>query len=248
MPRRQNSEKSQLENRSRRQERAERILDAAAALIQRWGYNKTTIDDIAKQAGVAKGTIYLHWKTREALFQALLTREYLTMLEEFLQRLVSDPENATLHGITKQAFLIPMTRPLIKGMMLGDTDMLGELAHMEYSDPASVTQRRLEMGRVYMELLRSKGLMRTDMSIQAQIHMLLSISIGFLVADRFLPDEYKLSPQESAELLAETAHRTFEPGEPVPFEKVQEVHTIFVQLLNQLIDALKGRVQREAEL
>jgi hypothetical protein len=99
-----------------------------------------------------------------------------------------------------------------------------------------------------MELLRSKGLVRTDMSIQAQIHMLLAISIGFLVADRFLPDEYKLSPQESAELLAETAHRTFEPGEPVPFEKVQEVHTIFVQLLNQLIDALKERIPREAEL
>ncbi len=66
MPRRQNGEKPQSENRPKRQERAERILDAAAALIQRWGYNKTTIDDIAKQAGVAKGTIYLHWKTRDA--------------------------------------------------------------------------------------------------------------------------------------------------------------------------------------
>ena len=48
--------------------------------------------------------------------------------------------------------------------------------------------------------------------------------------------------------LAETAHRTFEPGEPVPFEKVQEVHTIFVQLLNQLIGVAKERIQREAEL
>ena len=51
--------------RSKRQVRAERILDAAATLVERWGYHKTTIDDIAKQAGVAKGTIYLHWKTRD---------------------------------------------------------------------------------------------------------------------------------------------------------------------------------------
>ena len=58
--------------RSKREERADRILDAAANLILRWGYKKTTIDDIAKQAGVAKGTIYLHWKTREDLFVALL--------------------------------------------------------------------------------------------------------------------------------------------------------------------------------
>src|SRR5437899_7089167 len=103
------------------------------------------------------------------------------------------------------------------------------------------------MGSASLELLRSKGLVRTDMSIREQFHMLLAISIGFLVADRFMPDEYKLSPQESADLLAETARRTFEPGEPVPFEKVQEVHTIFVQLLNQLLDAVKGRIQREAE-
>lgn len=53
---------SQGEERSKRQERAHRILDAAAELVLRWGYKKTTIDDIAKQAKVAKGTIYLHWK------------------------------------------------------------------------------------------------------------------------------------------------------------------------------------------
>ena len=52
--------------------RGERILEAAAELIVRWGYKKTTVDDIARQAGVAKGTIYLHWKTREELFKAVL--------------------------------------------------------------------------------------------------------------------------------------------------------------------------------
>ncbi|MFL5625107.1 MAG: TetR/AcrR family transcriptional regulator, partial [Ktedonobacteraceae bacterium] len=56
---------------SRRQERAQRILDAAAALILRWGYHKTTLDDISRETGIAKGTIYLHWKTREELFGAL---------------------------------------------------------------------------------------------------------------------------------------------------------------------------------
>src|SRR5712691_2146713 len=41
------------EDRSRRQERAERILDAAAELILRWGYRKTTIDDIVKHSTLA---------------------------------------------------------------------------------------------------------------------------------------------------------------------------------------------------
>src|SRR5437764_7791489 len=139
-----NGESRKQEEQSKRQERAQRILDAAAELVQRWGYNKTTIDDIARQAGVAKGTIYLHWKTREALFMALLTREYLTVIEEFRQHVLSDPENVTLHGLTRQAILLTMSRPLIKAMLLGDTDMLGELTRREYTDPTSVTQRRVE--------------------------------------------------------------------------------------------------------
>src|SRR5438445_4786549 len=91
------------EERSWRQERAERILDAAAELILRWGYRKTTIDDIAKQAGVAKGTIYLHWKTREDLFLALMAREGLKVTEDIKQRIASDPEGSTLRGFVKHS-------------------------------------------------------------------------------------------------------------------------------------------------
>lgn len=233
--------------RSKRQVRAERILDAAATLVQRWGYNKTTIDDIAKQAGVAKGTIYLHWKTREALFLALLTREYLITVEEFRQRLLSDPENITLHGLIKQALLLSMSRPLIKAMLLGDTDMLGELACREYADSTSVTQRRVAFGLYYIELLRSKDLVRTDISVQEQMHAIVAISTGFMVADRFMADEYKVSLETSADLLAETIRRTLEPDDPLSPEKIQEVHTLFIQLFDQLIGAVKEHMQKEAE-
>jgi len=61
--------------RTKQQERAERILDAAAELLLRWGYKRVTIDDIAKQAEIGSGTIYLHWKTRDALFETLMMRE-----------------------------------------------------------------------------------------------------------------------------------------------------------------------------
>lgn len=235
------------QERSKKEERAERILDAAAESIQRWGYKKTTIDDIARQAGVAKGTIYLHWRTREALFLALLTREYLAIVEKFRQGVLSDPESVTLHGLSKHAVLLAMSNPLVKAMMLGDTDMLGELARREFADPTSVTQRRIEFGRFYIELLRSKGLVRTDTSIREQLHILVAILIGFLVVDQFLPDEYKVSLEESAEMLAETVRRTFEPGEPIAPEKVQEVQAIFIQLFDHLLNAVKERIQREAE-
>src|SRR6266508_6776089 len=65
-----------------RQARAARILDVAAELLLRHGYRRVTIDDVARGADVGKGTVYLHWKTRDDLFQAVFEREVLQALEE----------------------------------------------------------------------------------------------------------------------------------------------------------------------
>jgi len=41
------------------------ILDAADRLLARYGYRKMTIDDVAREVGIGKGTIYLHFKSKE---------------------------------------------------------------------------------------------------------------------------------------------------------------------------------------
>lgn len=45
-----------------------RILDAAQALFWRYGVKRTSIDDVAQEAGVAKGTVYLYFDSKETLF------------------------------------------------------------------------------------------------------------------------------------------------------------------------------------
>jgi AcrR family transcriptional regulator len=41
------------------------ILDAADRLLARYGYRKMTIDDLAREVGIGKGTVYLHFKSKE---------------------------------------------------------------------------------------------------------------------------------------------------------------------------------------
>src|ERR1700688_4927547 len=53
-------------------ERRTAIIDAALDEFIARGYAATRLDDVAKRAGVAKGTIYLHFKDKEALFQELI--------------------------------------------------------------------------------------------------------------------------------------------------------------------------------
>ncbi|HEY7414095.1 MAG TPA: helix-turn-helix domain-containing protein, partial [Ktedonobacteraceae bacterium] len=118
---------------SRRRERAYRILDAAATLIQRWGYNKTTLDDVSREAAVSKSTIYLHWKTREELFEALIKRERIEMVADFKQLLAEDPAGAALRGMLKYTALALMKRPLLKAILLRDMEVIGKLAHSDLS-------------------------------------------------------------------------------------------------------------------
>jgi AcrR family transcriptional regulator len=65
-----------LETRSGRAERAAArriaILEAALDEFSARGFAGARLDDVALRAGVAKGTIYLHFKDKEALFQELV--------------------------------------------------------------------------------------------------------------------------------------------------------------------------------
>ena len=45
--------------------REDLILDAADRLLARYGYRKMTIDDLAREAGIGKGTVYLHFRSKE---------------------------------------------------------------------------------------------------------------------------------------------------------------------------------------
>ncbi|WP_156489557.1 TetR/AcrR family transcriptional regulator [Bradyrhizobium sp. DOA1] len=57
---------------TRAQERRAAIVEAAMEEFIARGFAATRLDDIAKRAGVAKGTIYLHFKDKESMFEELV--------------------------------------------------------------------------------------------------------------------------------------------------------------------------------
>ncbi|ABD08364.1 transcriptional regulator, TetR family [Rhodopseudomonas palustris HaA2] len=63
-------------------ERRAAIVDAALDEFIARGFAATRLEDVAKSAGVAKGTIYLHFADKEALFQELLRAAMLPLIEK----------------------------------------------------------------------------------------------------------------------------------------------------------------------
>lgn len=51
------------------------ILAAARCVFARQGYSQTVVDDIAGRAGIAKGTLYLYFKSKEEIFMAALIED-----------------------------------------------------------------------------------------------------------------------------------------------------------------------------
>ncbi|MGK4004508.1 helix-turn-helix domain-containing protein [Sorangium sp. So ce1036] len=197
---------------SKQRQRAERILDAAAELVLRWGYKRVTIDEVARRANIGKGTVYLHWKTREALFLAVLARDSVRMVARFTEAIREDPAEILLHRVMKRRLLLLKEFPLLQAMFTRDTEVLGNLVNE--SSARSLQSQKFLATRAYCALLRSHGLLRTDQDPEAQMYALNAAVLGFYVIDPLLPPEARRSVDERAEMTATLVRRAFEPPEP----------------------------------
>jgi AcrR family transcriptional regulator len=61
--------------------RREQILKAADRLLRHYGPNKTTVADVAREAGVGVGTVYLEFPSKDALVEELSRSRYRTVLD-----------------------------------------------------------------------------------------------------------------------------------------------------------------------
>jgi len=67
------------------------ILDAADRLLARYGYNKMTMEDLAREVGVGKGTIYIHFNSKEEVALSRIDR-VIERLKVELERVAQSNE------------------------------------------------------------------------------------------------------------------------------------------------------------
>jgi AcrR family transcriptional regulator len=69
------------------------ILELARKRFERFGFRKTTVDEICRDGGISKKTLYRHFRDKEELFARVLIQEALSARAEIFRRLgdVRDP-------------------------------------------------------------------------------------------------------------------------------------------------------------
>lgn len=102
-----------------------RILDAALVQFEKVGIKKTTIEDIARQAGVDRVTVYRRVGSRDDVVQIVTTREVGRVLTELAE--ISEQHN-TLEDLVADIFVTVVTRwrthALVKRMLALEPERL----------------------------------------------------------------------------------------------------------------------------
>ena len=70
-------------------ETRDKILNVAATIFSKFGFHKTTIDEIARAAHKAKGSVYYHFKSKEELFQGVIDKEFQILRGELIKAIDS---------------------------------------------------------------------------------------------------------------------------------------------------------------
>ncbi len=71
----------------------EQIIVVARQIFSKFGFHKTTVDEIAKAAHKAKGSVYYHFKNKEELFESVVEKEFQTLRTSLINA-IETGENA----------------------------------------------------------------------------------------------------------------------------------------------------------
>lgn len=181
--------------------RAEILAGARRAFAAR-GFNRATVDEVAAAAGVAKGTVYLYFKTKQDLADALFD-EHFSALEAGLDRIRDLPDEP---GALREALGTLLQRaPASADVVRVYFEMLGpELAAGE--SPLLDRARRFfdalsrEIARV-LTRLQKKRLLARDIAPVAFARMLVTALDGLILHEAFFRTNRREFRQSAEQLL-----------------------------------------------
>jgi AcrR family transcriptional regulator len=213
-------------------QRSLRILQAAARLIAHYGFDKTTMEDIAREAGVSKGALYLSWSSKDALFDALLAHEMARLLADLQARAEADPQGWTLAGLYRHTLLALQASPLIAALYTRDARVLGDFIHRQ--DTSRYT-RRLMLGSDAVRSMQAAGLLRGDIRPEVMTYLFSIIALGFMSISALIPAADAPPAAEVSEAIA----RLVQSGLEGPAAREENSAAPTRQAMQGMLDLLK---------
>jgi len=139
------------------------ILNAAINLFSRQGYHQTSIEQIAKEAGVGKGTVYSYFQTKKDIIKGFCEVELEHIHQELVDR--SDPDEPMVEQL-KRIFMVEF-RHVTSNVEFGRLFMRESLFPnaLETQDNHEMDDKYLELFFPILQKAQARGELRTDLDL-----------------------------------------------------------------------------------
>ena len=175
------------------EETRDKILSVANKLFSRFGFHKTSMDEIARIARKAKGSLYYHFASKEDLFKEVVSKE-ITNLKVQLSVIVN---NSDLSASGKmKAYLIKRMEILNDAANYHETIKADFFEHFDFID--DLRNELDEWEKANLKKIISEGAAKGEFAIIGDLEVLLDVFIMVLKGLEipfFLQNKYeKYSP------------------------------------------------------
>jgi AcrR family transcriptional regulator len=183
-------------------DREQQILDAAADLIIRHGYDKTTMGDVADVVGISRPLVYIHFKSKDDLLEALIIREMLKYGNLWLGYIEADPQGGTVGSVYRSILNALHQTPLLAAIVTRSEGTFGKYLRRQENVFSSMQTPTLM--RDLLAVMQAKGAIREDVNVDAMAYIMDGMSASMVdssvVGDRPAPD-YEVLLETMAEML-----------------------------------------------
>lgn len=189
------------------EDREQRILDIAASLFVHYGYDKTTVGDIAAGSGISKGAVYLHFDSKDALFEALLRRELSAHNHAWLARVDADPQGGTIGALFKHSLHALDASPMMAAIFMQDDRVLGSYLRK----PGGLFARRKPTRHIFVEHMQQAGAIRADLDPKVHGHILDMLAFALIAIGQIMAVEDMPPSEPLIEAIGELLQRALAP-------------------------------------
>ncbi|WP_344975669.1 helix-turn-helix domain-containing protein [Streptosporangium fragile] len=155
-----------------------RILDAAYEQFRRMGIRRSTMEDVARRAGVSRITVYRRFATKDALVEHLVRREFRRYFDQFLIDIEHADTAADRVVLGFVSSLRAIRRnPLIGGLITAEPDLLVP-SMINDGGRTLATVRQFVAGQLRRE--QRAGNVSSDLDTDLAAELMVRISASFL--------------------------------------------------------------------
>lgn len=215
----------------------QRILNATKELFLHYGFDKTTMTDIARQSGVSKSTIYLRWNKKEDLFDSLIWRESREYTEDWIQRIEDDPNGGTYGAWMRHALGAFFDNEFLRVLYKQDRRMIGTmLARHGIED---MFTRRMKMFMSFFKQMQDANVVRKDIDAKTLSYLMNSLQYGFIHMADIIPAEYTPEMDNTLAMMTDMLEKYIQPKDGGDSDAGKVILRQFMTQIRSMLDTIE---------